>query len=429
MRHFANLATFPDTTSETYLPHADWPAADRRESNVRYYSRLFPTVFERAQGAHLFDVRGRRYIDFLSGCGTLNYGHNHPHLIAPVRDYLASGGVLHSLDMMTTARQAFLERLFEVVLEPRGLDYRVQFPGPTGTNAVEAALKLARKVTQRRTVVAFSNAFHGVTAGSLAVTASAAKRAAMGLESAPTIRMPYDGFLGGGELELMEAMLTRPGSGLGAPAAFILETVQGEGGVSVASPAWLRGVERLARRLGALLIVDDVQAGCGRCSNFFSFERANIRPDLVCLAKSLSGLGLPLSLVLISPEYDVWAPGEHNGTFRGNNLAFVAARAALDFWRQPEFLDGVDHNATIMRRALEQIGGAVGKGLGMMAGFDLGSGERAAAVQRRCFEQGLMLETCGPRAEVIKVMPPLNIEPETLTEGLEVLSSAIGSLG
>lgn len=401
--------------------------AHQLESRVRFYSRSYPAMFGRAQGARMYDADGRAYIDFLSGCGALNYGHNPPHLVESIQRYLAEGNILHSLDMASVGKQRFLERFFQTVLKPRQFDYRVQFTGPTGTNAVEAALKLARKVTGRHTVVAFTNGFHGVTTGALSVTASASKRAAAGVALGNTIRMPYDGFLGGDELRCMETMLTRAGSGIEPPAAFILETVQGEGGLSVASIDWLRGVERLARRLGALLIVDDIQAGCGRTSGFFSFERAGIRPDLICLSKSLSGLGLPLSIVLIAPEHDIWEPGEHNGTFRGNSLAFVSAAAALDFWEQPGFQEQVAENARIMHQTLAKHGPP--KGLGMMLGVQLTTTERAARVRNRAFERGLILETCGPDDRVVKLLPPLNIDSETLAEGLEIVTAVLDTAG
>ena len=261
----------------------------------------------------------------------MNYGHNNPLLLRPLVEYLLSGAIVHSLDMKTPAKRRFLETFNDLILAPRALDYKVMFPGPTGTNCVEAALKLARKVTGRQHVIGFTNAFHGMTLGSLAVTGNSMKRRGAGVPLTNTSSMPYDGFFDGQTPDFLwlRHALEDSGSGLDKPAAVIVETVQGEGGLR--RPGLLA-----ARPCGArpqhdiLLIVDDVQAGCGRTGTFFSFEDAAITPDIVCLSKSISGFGLPLSLTLFKPELDIWKPGEHNGTFRGHNPAFVTGTAALE---------------------------------------------------------------------------------------------------
>jgi diaminobutyrate-2-oxoglutarate transaminase len=402
------------------------------ESAVRYYCRKFPAIFDKARGAELFDTEGQRYIDFFGGAGALNYGHNHPHLKQAVIDYLSGDGVIHSLDLATGAKERFLQKFAASVLRSRGLGYRVQFPGPTGTNAVEAAIKLARKVTGRSSIVSFTGAFHGVTIGSLALTASAGHRAVAGVPLVGAVRMPYDGFLGSGDdLGYLEGMLTRPGSGLERPAGFILETVQGEGGLNVASGDWLRGVEALARSMGALLIVDDIMAGCGRTGTFFSFEPSGIKPDLVCLSKSLSGVGLPMSVVLIRPDRDEWKPGEHNGTFRGNNLAFVSAAASLDFWEDPGFHARLRSMMAEIERQLAEVidhhrGARLSpKGRGALRGIEVDPPEIAALVQRAAFRRGLLLETSGPDNSVLKLLPPLNVEPDILSEGIAILNESL----
>ncbi len=292
-------------------------------------------MFDTARGSLLWDTEGREYLDFLAGAGSLNYGHNDPDLAAALIEHIRRGGLAHGLDLHTRAKRAFLETFEAVVLAPRGLDHRVQFTGPTGTNAVEAALKLARKVTGRRNVLAFTNGFHGVSQGALAATGNAHHRMAPVLSLPDVTRLPYDGYLGAGldTTELMQRLLADPSSGVDAPAAVLLETVQGEGGLNVASPEWLRRVAAITRAAGALLVVDDIQAGCGRTGSFFSFEPAGVTPDLITLSKSLSGFGLPMAALLVRPEWDRWQPGEHNGTFRGNAHAFVTAQAALaKFW-------------------------------------------------------------------------------------------------
>jgi diaminobutyrate-2-oxoglutarate transaminase len=400
------------------------------ESEVRVYCRNFPTVFDRADGALLYDERGREYIDFWAGAGTLNYGHNHPYLREQLIAYLNRGGIAHGLDLSTTAKRNFLERFHAVILAPRGLDYKVQFPGPTGTNAIEAALKLARRVTGRQNVVCFTNGYHGVSLGALATTGNGGKRQAAGVSLAHTTRMPFAGYLGESvdTLDLLEAMLDDPGSGLDAPAAILLETIQAEGGVLVAPAAWLKRLQALAQRAGALLIVDDIQVGCGRTGPFFSFEAAGLYPDIVCLSKSISGYGMPMALVLLRRELDLWKPGEHNGTFRGNNLAFVTAAAALHFWEDSELSRGVARKAQRVGECLTAIAARLGeasvRGRGLIQGLVCHPPELADQLSRACFERGLVIETAGSRDQVLKVLPPLVIDDALLERGLDILAEA-----
>jgi diaminobutyrate-2-oxoglutarate transaminase len=401
---------------------------ERLESEVRTYCRSFPAVFARAEGARLYDARGRAYVDFFAGAGALNYGHNHPVLKEELLAYVAADGITHSLDMATEAKCRFLAAFEQYVLAPRDLRYKLMFPGPTGTNAVEAALKLARKVTGRTQVVCFTNAFHGMTLGALATTGNATKRSAAGVPLDHVVRAPFDGYLGPeiDTLQYLQTLLEDRGSGVAAPAAILVETIQAEGGINVASAEWLRGLAALARQVGALLIVDDVQVGCGRTGPFFSFEEAGIVPDVVCLSKSLSGYGLPFALTLLRPELDVWTPGEHNGTFRGHNLAFVTARAALDeFWSDERFAAEVAAKGALVRRRLERIAARTGaevRGRGMILGLAFADGERAKQVSRRCFELGLIVETAGPEDQVVKILPPLTIDLDTLALGLDLLA-------
>ena len=403
---------------------------DRLESQVRSYCRTFPAVFSRAEGAHLIDRAGRRYLDFFAGAGALNYGHNHPVLRERLIDYLTRGGIAHSLDMATEAKCELLDALDRYVLRPRGLRYKVMFPGPTGTNAVEAALKLARKVTGRTQVVCFTNAFHGMTLGSLAATGNAAKRSVAGVPLSHVIRAPFEGYFGAGvdTLVHLEALLSDRSSGFDAPAAFMVETVQAEGGVNVASPAWLRSLAALARAQGALLIVDDIQVGCGRTGAFFSFEEAGVTPDIVCLSKSLSGFGLPFAVTLLRPEIDAWQPGEHNGTFRGNNLAFVTATAALEtFWADTELSEAIAGKAAVARarlsRLADEMGGKV-RGRGLIIGLALDDTDHAARATRAAFDMGLVIETAGAQDQVIKLLPPLTITSAELEQGLDILVRA-----
>lgn len=407
---------------------------DDLESEVRSYCRSWPAVFDTAVGSWLRDVDGNAYLDFFSGAGTLNYGHNDARLRAALIEYLLGDHVVHSLDTFTAAKRDFLLALHEVVLRPRGLDYRVQFPGPAGTNAVEAALKLARKVTGRTDVVCFSNAFHGASLGALAVGANLAMRRAAGVPLEHAIRLPFDTGTPGEapDFSLLEAVLhTR---GRARPAAVILETVQGEGGINVASPAWLRGVAERCRRTDVLLIVDDIQMGCGRTGPFFSFEVAGIEPDVVCLSKAISGYGMPMALTLIRPELDVWRPGEHNGTFRGFNPAFVTGAAALRaFWQDDTLQRATLAKGERVGLALEEIvrsarpGELVARGRGLAWGLRFECGEDAGRVAAEAFERGLLVERAGPRDEVVKLLPPLTISPDELDHGLGILADAVAA--
>ena len=416
------------------LPDAPTDVFAELESEVRSYCRAWPTVFTRARGAVIEDEAGRSYIDFFAGAGALNYGHNPPQMIAALIDYLQSGGILHSLDMSTAAKREFLLRFNERILAPRAMRYRVQFPGPTGANAVEAALKLARKVTGRRTVVSFSNAFHGMTLGALAVSANPSKRAGAGVPLEYAATAPYDGQPdsqpdGADTIGALDAMLTDDPA-----AAVIVETVQGEGGLHAASMDWLRRLEECCRRHAALLIVDDIQAGCGRTGTFFSFEPAGISPDIITLSKSISGLGLPLALTLIRPELDIWKPGEHNGTFRGNNAAFVTAAAALDCWRDDSLAREVERKAARVRAELESIAaeqeslrGSV-RGRGLLQGLHTPVPGLAEHIAAAAFERGLLVETSGADSDVVKLMPPLTIDDTDLAQGLQILSAAAAAL-
>lgn len=404
---------------------------ERRESEVRSYCRSYDVVFERATGSHLVAADGRSYIDFLAGCSSLNYGHNHPAMRDALVDYITGDGLTHGLDMYTSAKRSFLETFERLILRPRGLDHVVQFTGPTGTNAVDAAMKLARRVTGRRNIVAFTNAFHGVTSGSLAATGNATQRMDQWLSHPDVTRLPYDGYVGTSveQLDLFDAMLRDPSGGVPEPAAFLVECVQGEGGLNAASPHWMQRLAEIASHHGALLIVDDIQAGCGRTGTFFSFESLGVTPDIVTLSKSISGFGLPMSLVLLRSELDQWTPAQHNGTFRGNSHAFVTATVALEtFWSDDDLVTTTARNAETVRDALasvaELVPGSFLKGRGMFQGIDVLDGDLADAICARAFELGLVIETCGPSGQVVKVLAPLTIDDDTLRAGLAILVQA-----
>lgn len=405
------------------------------ESEVRSYSRSFPTVFEKSKGYKLWDTNRKEYIDFFAGAGTLNYGHNNDQMKRLLIEYIENDQITHSLDKATVARGTFLQQFHDIILKPRKLNYRVMFPGPTGTNSVESALKLARKATGRTTIMSFTNAFHGMTIGSLSITGNEEIRKGAGVPLHHTVSMPYDQFMTSEQsLQFIEDYLTKGGTGVELPAAIILETVQGEGGINAASIEWLQGIEKLANDLDILLIVDDIQAGCGRTGTFFSFEPAGITPDIVCLSKSLSGYGLPMSITLMKEELDVFNPGEHNGTFRGNNLAFVTATEALEYWKVDEFANEVQAKGKLLKEFSEKVVRdypelkAEVRGRGMMRGVACGIDDIAGEICKKSFEKGLLMETSGPKGEVFKFLPPLIIDQKGLKAGFQIIEESINEV-
>lgn len=404
------------------------------ESEVQSYARSFPRIFNKAQGEFLYDEEGNRYLDFLAGAGTLNYGHNNPLFKEKLLEYIASDGITHGLDLHTKAKGEFLEAFNEKILKPRGLEYVMQFTGPTGTNAVEAALKLARNVTGRENVISFTNGFHGVSLGALATTGNSHHRGASGVSLNGSSRMPYDGYLGDGidTTAYLDKVLSDSSSGVDKPAAVIVETVQGEGGINAADLGWLKNLEQVCRRHDVLLIVDDIQAGCGRTGSYFSFEEAGIYPDMVTLSKSLGGYGLPFAVVLFRPELDQWKPGEHNGTFRGNNFAFITAKAAIDhYWSDSNFADEVKAKGEYVSKRLQKIvdqygeGNFTTRGRGMFQGINCVNGDLAGKITRKAFQKGLIIETSGADDQVVKFLCPLVISQENLKAGIDIVEQAI----
>jgi len=406
----------------------------KMESEVRSYSRSWPVVFNRAVGSIMYEECGKEYLDFFSGAGALNYGHNNPELKKVLIDYLADDGVMHSLDMFTSARRDFLEAFDEVILKPRDLDYKLVFPGPGGANAVEAALKLARKVTGRESVINFTNAFHGMTLGALSVTGNSLKRGGAGVPLVHATPMPYDDYFDGDypDFFYFERLLEDSGSGLNTPAAVIVETVQGEGGINAARAEWLRRLAELCKKHEVLLIIDDVQMGCGRTGEFFSFEEAGIVPDIVCLSKSISGYGIPMALTLIKPELDIWQPGEHNGTFRGIGPAFITgAEAIRRYWSDNELRDSTLRKGARVEGWFNTIAARYpqhelfAKGRGLARGLQFPTGELADAVCKAAFERGLLMETSGPEGEVMKILPALTITDAELDQGLRIIDESV----
>jgi diaminobutyrate-2-oxoglutarate transaminase len=406
---------------------------ERMESNVRTYSRTFPTVFDRAKGALLHDEHGRVYVDFFSGAGALNYGHNPDFIKHRLIEHLVSDRMVHGLDLATVVKREFLESFETDVLQPRGLDYKVQFCSPSGASSVEAALALARRATGRTGIAAFTGSWHGMTTGALSVTGNRVHRASAGTPLPAATFLPFDDgpYRVHDSLGYIAHLFEDASSGVELPAAVIVESIQAESGVYVASPEWLRGLRALCDRLGILMIVDDVQAGCGRTGDFFSFESAGIVPDIVCLSKAISGYGLPMAIVLMKRAHDEWLPGEHTGTFRGHQLAFVAASAALEMWRDESFPDQLRRRSARLESALRAIvsqrPGLALRGRGFIWAVDFtdaGGPDAAANAARLAFDNGLVIERCGRNDVALKVLPPITIDEAELRRGLELLAKA-----
>lgn len=405
-----------------------------RESEVRSYCRKYPTTFVKAKGCYLYDENNNKYLDFLAGAGALNYGHNNDEIKEEIIKYMMRDGVTHSLDMYTDAKEEFIETFTKKILEHRSLDYKIQFCGPTGTNAIEAAFKLARKNKQRNNIIAFSGAFHGMTLGSVAATSDAFSRNGAYVPLTNVTHMPYPVGCNADfdTLKYLENVLNDDHSGIDKPAAIVLETVQAEGGINVAPIEWLQGLEELCKKHDILLIVDEVQVGNSRTGNFFSFERAGINPDMVVLSKSIGGFGLPMAILLMKPELDLWKPAEHNGTFRGCNLSFVGATAGINYNIEHNINQNVLENAKyienyINEKIISKIPEVELRGIGLIWGIDfskLGNDNIVKYIIKECFDNGLIIEAAGRKDLVLKILPPLIINKDELKEGLDIINEA-----
>ncbi len=402
------------------------------ESVVRSYCRHFPKVFTNAKGAVITDEDGNDYIDFFCGAGAVNYGHNNPYIKQKMVDYLMTDGIIHALDMYTVPKREFIETLEKKIIEPRGLSYKIQFCGPTGTNGVEAAIKLARKTKGRRNIFAFMGCFHGMTLGALSLTSEMYARNGAGasLTDVTHIPAPYM-FEGLDVIKYMQTLLDDDHSGVEKPAAVIMETLQAEGGIRPFSDEFLKDVREFCDKNDILMIVDDIQVGCCRTGTFFSFERAGIAPDMVIMSKSIGGLGMPLSIVLLKEELDEWKPGEHNGTFRGNQLSFIAGKASFDWLLENNVEAETQRKGKIVKDYLEKEVISLDsrlelRGMGLIWGIDFGKidPELSERIIERCFEQQLICECAGRDGAVLKIMPPLVIEDDLLMKGLEIIAEA-----
>lgn len=406
---------------------------EKYESSVRSYCRHFPKVFTDAKGAFMFDEDGNKYIDFFCGAGAVNYGHNNDYIKSKMVDYLMTDGIIHALDMYTVPKREFIDTLQQKIIEPRGYKYRIQFTGPTGTNAIEAALKLARKTKNRRNIFSFMGCFHGMTLGALSLTSEMYARKGSGATFVDCTHIPSPYMFEGLDvIKYMQTLIDDDHSGVEKPAAVVMETVQAEGGIRVFDDEFLRAVREFCTKNDILMIVDDVQVGCCRSGSFFSFERAGIAPDIVVMSKSIGGLGMPLAIVLHTEELDNWKPGEHNGTFRGNQLSFVAGKAGLEYMlennieaetkRKGEIVKEFITNEILPLDSRLQM-----RGIGLIWGIDFSAinPELSEVVIENSFEKNLICECAGRDGSVVKIMPPLVIEDDVLLEGLSILKNSI----
>ena len=406
---------------------------EQYESEVRSYCRHFPKVFTDAKGAIIKDEDGKEYIDFFCGAGAVNYGHNNSYIKQKVMDYLMTDGIIHALDMYTVPKREFIETLENKIIEPRGLKYKIQFCGPTGTNGVEAAIKLARKIKGRSNIFAFMGCFHGMTMGALSLTSEMYARngAGVSFNDVTHIPSPYM-FEGLDVIKYMQTLIDDDHSGVEKPAAVVMETLQAEGGIRPFSNEFLKGVREFCYRNDILMIIDDIQVGCCRTGTFFSFERAEIIPDMVIMSKSIGGIGMPLAIVLLKEELDIWKPAEHNGTFRGNQLSFVAGKASFDWLLDNNVEAETARKGQIVKDFIEKkilpLDSRVElRGMGLIWGIDFGKidSRLSEKIIDLCFERGLICECAGRNGSVVKIMPPLVIEDMLLESGLDIIYNAI----
>lgn len=403
---------------------------DELESNVRYYCRRWPAVFASSSGSTITDEDGVEYLDFFAGAGALSYGHNNPLFVEVAVEHLRSGRLLHSLDTFTPEKRDFLDTLQRTILGPRQLDMVVQTVGPTGATAVEAALQLAQRITGHRAVLGFEGGYHGMSYRAASISASMAGRATSA-HLRDFVALPYVQHVTDADVELLEATLREPVNGQPI-GVVIVEPTQGEGGARAFDPAYLSAIRRITSDLGILVIADEIQAGVGRTGPFFSFEGSQLDPDIICVSKSISGLGLPMAINLVRRNLDTWNPGEFSGTFRGNNLAFATSATMLtNYWSDSTLEKNTEQFGQTVRTALESMAASFGagrfnvRGNGLLCGLAVGDTELAAAISRHAFERRLIVETCGPGDTIVKLLTPLVIEPEQLDEGLTRLAQAV----
>jgi len=423
---------------------------DEVESNARTYAKDFPIVIDAAFGSHIKDIDGKIYIDCLSGAGTLALGHNHPEVIDAIKKYLDENRILHSLDFRTEHKEQFVNTLLQCLPEEFSREAKIQFCGPTGADAVEAAMKLFKIYSGRSTIITFHGAYHGMTNGALSLTGNLRTKSSIGNLMPGVHFMPYPyqyrcPFGVGGEdaidinLNYFKSTLEDPYSGITKPAAVILEVVQGEGGCIPAPDRWIAGVRDITAKLDIPLIVDEIQTGLGRTGSMFAFQSSGIIPDAVLVSKAAGG-GLPVSLLLYNRKYDVWTSGDHAGTFRGNQLAMVAGTATMQHILRNNLPSEAFAKGKYLIDALTSLKSRIPvwgdvRGRGLMIGIEIIGGINknyddpdsrilTQKIKQECLKRGLIVESGGRNGAVLRLLPPLNITFEILDDVIRILDES-----
>ncbi|SHF89455.1 aspartate aminotransferase family protein [Streptoalloteichus hindustanus] len=445
--HAPDVLTRPHVGSDLPGPRSAELLArqEQRESNARTYPRNLPIAIAEGTGSFVRDVDGNVFIDFLTGAGVLSLGHNHPELVEVVARQASV--LVHGLDFPTPVKDAFIDAQLSMLPPTLRDEMKIHFCGPTGANGVEAALKLAKVVTGRSEVISFQGGFHGSTHAAMSVTGLVSPKAPVGNRMPGVHFFPYcsaahcaEGLTPDSCLSdcagFLERSLRDPNGGIPLPAAVILELVQGEGGVVPARKEFVQRVRELTRELGILMIVDEVQTGCGRTGTWFAFEQYEIEPDVVVASKALSGIGLPISLIFYNRALDQWKPGAHIGTFRGNQLAFATGAEAVRIVRRDDVLANVRDRGEQVAERLAPLKNQAWvrdvRGLGLMWGVELAdpaTGKPATAlgkaVQRIALRNGLILELGGRHDGVVRMLPPLNVTAEVLDTACDIFLDAV----
>jgi len=420
---------------------------DARESGARTYPRRLRIAIARAQGSYVEDLDGNVFIDFLNGAGSLPLGHSHPELLEAIQEQLMK--FQHGLDFPTEIRDEYISMHMSLLPTEMQGRTKIGFCGPTGANAIEAALKLCKTATGRSEVISFHGGYHGGSHGAMAVSGLVSQKAPVGGQMPGVHFFPYpyelrsplrsdDGrSLGARCAEYLSQSLRDPLGGVPLPAAVLVECVQGEGGVVPASTDFIRGIREVTRELDIPLIVDEVQSGCGRTGTWFAFEQHGIVPDVIVASKAAGGLGMPVALILYDERLDKWQAGAHTGTFRGNQVAFAAGLKAMEIIQRDSVLDNVREMGEVALAALQELADrhpVVGeaRGSGLMLGFEMvdpvtgdPNGDAARNVQRLAIERGLIVELGGRDDAVVRLLPPLNVSRRTLDQALAILAEAV----